>query len=115
MDSRFAVLSSFNPDPVEDTAALLDGVAHVITVEAQTISGGLGAFVGSVIATLGLPCKLWPIAIRVSPDGTSGSQPNRWKKYGMDRAGILKTALAATESGFMSGDLSVLEAVHKIW
>ena len=114
MEPRFAVLSSFNPDPVDDTARLLDGVSHVITVEAQTISGGLGAFVGSVIATFGLPCRLWPIAIRVSPDGTSGSQANRWKKYGMDRAGILQTALAAQEAGFMTGDLTVLEAVHKL-
>jgi transketolase len=112
-EPKFAVLSGFNPDPVEDAIEFLDGVAHVITVEAQTISGGLGAFIGSVIATFGLACRLWPIAIRVSPDGTSGSQPNRWKKYGMDRGGILRTVLAAEEAGFMSGSLAALEAVHQ--
>jgi transketolase len=111
IDPRAAVLSGFNPDPVEDTVKLLDGVAHVITVEAQTISGGLSAYVGGVIATFGLRCRLWPIAVRVSPDGTSGSQLNRWKKYGMDRTGILRVALAAQETGSMSGDLGVLETV----
>ena len=113
MDPRFAVLSGFNPDPVEDAIRFLTGVAYVITVEAQTISGGLGAFVGSVIATAGLPCRLLPIAVQESPDGTSGSQADRWKKHGMDRAGIVRTALAVQEAGFMSADLAALEVVHK--
>jgi hypothetical protein len=72
----------------------------------------LAAFVGNVIACLGLPCRLWPIAVRESPDGTSGSQTNRWKKHGMDRQGILRTALAAVESGDMSTGLAALDAVH---
>ena len=113
LDPRFAVLSSFNPDPVADTLEFLTGVAHVITVEAQTISGGLGAFAGGVIATSGLPCRLWPLAVRTSPDGMSGSQKDRWAKHGIDRAGIIQTALAAQEAGFMSADLAALEVVHK--
>lgn len=112
LDPRFAVLSSFNPDPVEDAIQFLTGVAHVITVEAQTISGGLAAFIGSVIATSGLPCRMWPLAVRVSPDGTSGSQADRWKKHGLDRAAIVQTALAAQEAGFIGADLAALEVVH---
>lgn len=112
LDPRVAVLSGFNPDPVEDTIALLDGVAHVITVEAQAISGGLAAFTGSVISSYGLPCRMWPLAIRVSPDGTSGSQPDRWKKYGLDRSAIVRTALAAGVQGFTTKDLAALETIH---
>lgn len=113
IDTRMAVLSSFNPDPIEDTVNFLEGVTQVITVEAQTISGGLGAFVGSVIAMFGLACRLWPIAIRVSPDGTSGSQMDRWKKYGMDRASILQAVLGLQEPGMTSPDLAALGAVHQ--
>jgi transketolase len=111
MEPRFAVLSSFNPDPVEDTVEFLDGLSHVITVEAQTISGGLAAFVGSVIATCGLRSRLWPIAVRISPDGTMGTQASRWKTFGMDRTGIVRVAMAAREAGLMGSDLAVLEAV----
>jgi transketolase len=111
LEPRVAVLSNFNPDPVEDTIDFLDGLEHVITVEAQTISGGLAAFVASVIATSGISCRLWPLAVRVSPDGTSGSQVSRWKKYGIDRAGILQTALTARGVGSLSGDLAVLQTV----
>jgi transketolase len=88
-----AVVSGFSPDPKQDIADLLLGFRCAISVEAQTNSGGLGAFVGSVIATEGLACKLKILAVYSSPDGTSGSQDERWRKYGLDRDSIANAAL----------------------
>jgi transketolase len=89
------VVSNFNPDPEEHLAELLAAFPHAISVEAQTISGGLAAFVGLLIARHGLTCRLHPLAVRESPDGTTGSPADRWRKHGLDRTGIVDAALAA--------------------
>jgi transketolase len=94
MECTVAVVSNFNPDPDDDIAELLANCSYVITVEAQTVSGGLGACVASIIATRGLSCRLRSLAVRTSPDGTSGSQPDRWRKHGLDRASIVSSVLA---------------------
>ena len=94
VEATVAIVSGFSPDPTEDIATLLSGFRCAVSVEAQTISGGLGAFVSTVIAGEGLPCKLKMLAVRESPDGTSGGQAERWRKYGLDRGGIVSGALA---------------------
>ena len=88
-----AIVSSFNPDPAEDVATLLARFRSAITVEAQTVSGGLASFTSSVIATHGLSCRLKVLGVTSSPDGTSGSQQERWRKHGLDRASIVAQAL----------------------
>ena len=95
IQATIAVISNFHPDPVDDVARILGKMAHVITVEAQVLSGGLGAFVASVIASRGLACRLWALGVRTSPDGTSGAQPDRWRQHGLDRAHIAQTARKA--------------------
>lgn len=87
-----AVVSAFNPDPEDDMAGLLSRCPAVISVEAQTISGGLAAFVSSVIAARGLPCTLRALAVRGEPDGTSGSPADRWRKHRLDRTAIVEAA-----------------------
>jgi transketolase len=84
IQAAILVVSNFHPDPDED-----------VTVEAQTISGGLAAYVATVIATRRLDCRLWPLAVRTSPDGTSGSQTDRWRAHGLDRLHIALTARQA--------------------
>ena len=93
--AQVIVVSNFNPDPENHLLEILAEFQHVISVEAQTISGGLAAFVGAQIAQHGLRCRLYPLAVRCSPDGTTGSQADRWRKYGLDRGAIAATALAA--------------------
>jgi transketolase len=93
VDAMVAIVSSYNPDPSDHLAELLAGMRSAITVEAQTISGGLGAFTGGVIASRGIACRLHAMAVRTSPDGTSGPQQERWKKYGLDRNSIRQKAL----------------------
>jgi transketolase len=95
IDASVIVVSTFNPDPEDDLAEILARFRHVISLEAQTISGGLAACVGTQIARHGLPCRLLPLAVRFSPDGTTGSPADRWRKYGLDRASIAATAMTA--------------------
>ena len=94
LEPTVAVVSSFNPDPTDDLAEILANCSQVITVEAQAVSGGLAACVASVIATRGFSCRLRALAVRTSPDGTSGSQADRWRKHGLDRASIVASVLA---------------------
>jgi transketolase len=93
------VVSNFNPDPADHLVELLAGFRHVISVEAQTISGGLAACVSMQIARHSLACRLHPLAVCASPDGTTGSPADRWRKYALDRTSIVATALAALGTG----------------
>ncbi len=95
INASLAIVSTFNPDPTDDVAAFLAHFRCAVCVEAQAISGGLAAFVSGVIATQGLNCKLHALAIRTSPDGTSGRQEDRWRKYGLDREAIVSRAVGA--------------------
>jgi len=95
IDASVIVVSTFNPDPENDLIETLGAFEHVISLEAQTISGGLAACVSAQIARHGLPCRLHPLAVQVSPDGTTGSPADRWRKYGLDRASVARTAMEA--------------------
>jgi transketolase len=92
IEAAVVVVSNFSPDPEAELVEVLSNFARAITVEVQTVSGGLGSFVASVIATHGLSCKLRIMGVRTSPDGTSGKQAERWRKYGLDRDSIVRTA-----------------------
>jgi len=46
-----------HPDPEDDLAEFLSKFGTFVSVEAQTLSGGLGAFVASVIRSRGLPAN----------------------------------------------------------
>ena len=48
-----------------------------------------------MIATRGMACRLTPLAVRTTPDGTCGNQRDRWRKHGPDRESIVVAALAA--------------------
>jgi hypothetical protein len=88
------VVSSFNPDPAGDLADLLSRFSHVISVEAQSISGGLAALLGQIIACRRLGCRLVPLAVRTSPDGRSGSETDCWRRHGLDRSAIVECGLS---------------------
>jgi transketolase len=90
VDATVVVLSNFSPDPEEHLASILADFGEVITVEAHTLSGGLAALVGSIIATHGISCRLRALGVRTAPDGTSGHQEERWRKHRIDRASIIR-------------------------
>lgn len=92
VEATVVVLSNFHPNPEKDLADILSRFRSVITVEAQTLSGGLGAFVAGIIAGHALPCRLRTLGVGVPQDGTSGNQQERWRKYGLDRCSIVREA-----------------------
>ena len=93
LEAAVAVVSNFHPDPEDDLAEFLSAFRAVVSVEAQTLAGGLGAFVAGVIASRGLPCRLRALGVRTPPDGTSGVQEERWRKHGIDRGSIVRNVL----------------------
>jgi transketolase len=88
IDAAVIVVSGFHPDPVAHLVELAGHVPLVVTVEAHTISGGLGSWVGMTLAESGAECRFSALGVRESPDGTSGPQRHRWKKYGLDSRSI---------------------------
>lgn len=90
IEAAVVVVSNFNPDPDEHLAQVLSRFPEAISIEAQTLSGGLAAFVATVIATRGLQCRLDRLGVSTPPDGTSGHQQERWEKHGLDRNSIVR-------------------------
>jgi transketolase len=95
VEATVIVVSNFHPDPADHLAETLSRFRLAVSVEAQSVSGGLGSFVATVIASRGLSCRLRILAVGSPPDGTSGSQRDRWHKYGLDCESIVKQALEA--------------------
>jgi transketolase len=74
LDVSVAVAPSFNPSPIEEIAALLDGVPVALTVEAHYRDGGLGSLVAETIAERGIGCRLLRAGVGRMPGGEAGSQ-----------------------------------------
>jgi transketolase len=98
IEASVVVVSCFNPDPDGDLIQILRNFRLAISVEAQTISGGLAAYVGTLIAREDLRCRLVPRAVCMAPDGTVGSAPDRWRKYGLDSAAIVRAAAESVQA-----------------
>lgn len=78
-----------------DVDAVLQSVREtgcVVTVEDQSINGGLGGAVAEVIAEAGIPCRFKRIGL---PDEFSviGDPEEIYKYYGLDGHGIAETVL----------------------
>jgi transketolase len=74
IDVTVGLVSSFNPSPVDEIAALLDEMPAVLTVEAHYRDGGLGSLVAETIAERGLRCRLLRAGVSRMPAGEAGSQ-----------------------------------------
>jgi transketolase len=94
-DATVAVVSSFNPSPIEDLAELLVRVPLAVTVEAHYVDGGLGSLVAETIAEAGLDCRLVRCGVRTMPTGESGSREYLQERHGLSPAAIARTVLEA--------------------
>jgi transketolase len=83
IEASVALVSSFNPGPVEEVLELLDGVPAVLTVEAAYRDGGLGSFVAEAIAEAGLGTRLIRAAVNSMPAGETGSQAYLEERHGL--------------------------------
>jgi transketolase len=95
VEATVAVVSSFNPSPVEDVIELLARVPLAVTVEAHYVDGGLGSFAAETIAEAGLDCRLVRCGVRTMPTGESGSREYLQEQHGLSPAAIARTVLAA--------------------
>jgi transketolase len=90
-----AVVSSFNPSPVEDLVALLGRLPLAVSVEAHYVDGGLGSLIAETIAEAGLDCRLVRCGVRSMPTGESGSREYLQERHGLSAAAIARAVLAA--------------------
>lgn len=74
IDVTVALVSSFNPSPVEEIAALLAEMPAVLTVEAHYRDGGLGSLVAETLAERGISCRLLRAGVDRMPAAETGSQ-----------------------------------------
>ena len=95
LEATVAVISSFNPSPVDDLAALLGRVPLAVSVEAHYVAGGLGSFVAETIAEAGLDCRLVRCGVRTMPTGESGSRDYLQELHGISAAAVARAALGA--------------------
>jgi transketolase len=95
VEATVAVVSSFNPSPIEDLAELLARVPLAVTVEAHYVDGGLGSLVAETIAETRLECRLVRCGVRTMPTGESGSREYLQERHGLSPAAIVRTTLAA--------------------
>ncbi len=88
-----AIVSSFNPAPVDDMALLLSRFPLALTVEAHYVSGGVGSWVSEVVAENALACRVVRCGVTTPPLTVSGSQNYFQHQYGISAAALVETAL----------------------
>ena len=92
------VVTSFNPDPVDDVLDVLRRVPAAVTVEGHYTVGGLGSFVAEVVAEHGLDCRLARCGAREMPSGTTGSSEFLAEALGFSGGDVAQAARALLEA-----------------
>lgn len=98
VEATVAVVSTFNPSPVDDLEPLLRRVPLVLSVEAHLPYGGLRSFVAEVIAESGYACRLVSHAVDTLPRGISGSRAFLYEHHRLSAPQLVASALDAVES-----------------
>lgn len=93
-----AVVSTFNPAPVEDLVELLSRVSLAVSVETHYLSGGLGSLVAETIAEHGLGCRLVRAGVDAVPRGLGGSRQFLEERFGLSAPRLAATAQAALDA-----------------
>lgn len=95
VNATVAVVSSFNPAPVDDLVALLETVPLAVTLEAHYATGGLGSFVAELMADRGLAGRLVRCGVVGMPSGRVGSQRYLHAQHGLDAESVVERSVAA--------------------
>jgi len=90
IEATVALVSSFNPGPVEEVVELLDGIPAALTVEAHYRNGGLGSFVAEAIAEAGLGTRLVRAGVDSMPAGETGSQSYLEERHGLSAPQLVR-------------------------
>ncbi len=94
MTATVAIVSSFNPSPVDDLRELVTHNRRIVSVEAQVVDGALGSLVAETIAECGSGSTLVRCGVREKPDGKSGSQSFYNRRSKIDAESIVDVAVA---------------------
>lgn len=95
ISATVVVVSSLNPSPEADLAALLAEVPLAVTAEAHYLNGGLGSMVAEVIAENRIDCRLVRRGVEEMPRGLTGSPAHLNERAGLSASQL---AQAATEA-----------------
>jgi transketolase len=95
VNATLAVVSTFNPSPVDQLAGLLEKVPLAISVETHYINGGLGSLVAETIAEHGLGCRLIRAGVNTMPRGLTGSQQFLEDHFSLSAPRLVARAQAA--------------------
>ncbi|HEU5372048.1 MAG TPA: transketolase C-terminal domain-containing protein [Gaiellaceae bacterium] len=93
-----AIVTTFNPSPVDDLRSLVRRVPLVVTAEAHLPNGGLRSFVAETIAEAGCGCRLVSHTVDTLPRAMSGSREFLYEHYRLSAGQLVSSALEALES-----------------
>ena len=93
VECTIAIIASVHPSPDEDLAKLFERFPLALTIEAHSISGGVGSLAAEIIADRGLGSKIVRCGTRGYLDGISGSQTYLQDQYGISAEKIVENAL----------------------
>jgi transketolase len=91
--STLAVVSTLNPAPVDQLGSLLREFPVAITVEAHSITGGLGSLVCEVVAERRIECWVVRRGVSGKSSGVTGSESYLLRRHGLDCDSLATTAL----------------------
>jgi transketolase len=91
IDTTVALVSSFNPSPIDEIAELLDDRPVVLTIESHYRDGGLGSLVAETIAERGINCRLIRAGVTQMPAEGTGTQSYLEAQNGLDAATLSAT------------------------
>ena len=93
IEATVAVVASLAPAPLADLASLLGRFPVALTVEAHSITGGVGSLVAEVVAEQSIACRVVRCGVQAPLDGPSGSQRYLQAEHGLSRDPLVQTAL----------------------
>jgi len=92
VDATVAVVSTFNPAPIDDLGELLRRVPLALSLEAHYLNGGLGSLVCEVAAERAPGCRVIRCGVNAVPRGQSGSPHSLYELHGLTAATIAQAA-----------------------
>ena len=87
------VVSSLNPDPIDDLVEVLSCFSVAMTVENHYLTGGLGSVVSEVVAEHGIGCRVVRCGVKEVLDGVSGGTGYLRHIYGLSSEALVKKAV----------------------
>jgi transketolase len=98
ISAAVAVVSSINPQPVDDVLELVASRHHVIAIETHVRSGGVGSLIAEIIADHGSGCHLLRLGVD-RPFGHRGGS----EEYLNQLHGLTAPAIATRIAAFVGG------------